>query len=436
MSTRLRVRALLCVPFLAAVLLPAGTVAASPGGDTSGAGGAGPGDSSGTLVASSARSARAATARSGDPSAATATPAPLANGTPLMDTTSLYPRAIRLEHSGEANGTIIAGVVTFTDQGGVGAIFESTDDGRSFQRIGSIPASEQAGTPGLCCASIFELPRQIGDMPAGTLLWAGSVGQDAEDRRMTQRVWKSDDHGRTWTYLSTCAESPNTRGMWEPEFSVDAQGRLVCHFADETEGEEGSQQLARAVSTDGVTWGPKQVTVASRPELFRPGMPVVRRLPSGEYLMVYEICGIPGQYDCAVYTRTSPDGADWGDPTDPGTQIFAESGRYFTHTPTITLLPQADGSADVLLVGQLLENPDGSTADGNGATLMLSENGGNGPWRELEAPVQVPDAWNNYCPNYSSTLLPTDGGRSVLEIATDYDENGVCRAYFATGPLG
>lgn len=360
---------------------------------------------------------------------------PRANGTPLMDGVSLYPRAIRLAHSGAANGRIIASVVTFNDQGGVGAIFESTDEGASFQRIGSIPATAQAGTEGLCCASIFELPSRVGDMPAGTLLWAGSVGADAADRRMTQRVWRSDDHGRTWSYLSNCAEAPNNLGMWEPEFSIDSAGRLVCHFADETDSTDGGQQLARTVSSDGVTWEPKQVTVQSQAGLHRPGMPVVRRLPNGGYVMVYEICGSPGQYDCAVYWRTSADGTNWGDPADPGQRIASETGRYFTHTPTISLIPKSDGGARVLLVGQLLAEPDGQPAAGNGSTLMVNEDSGNGPWREIAAPVQVPDAYNNYCPNYSSTLVPTNDGQNVLEIATDYDDADVCRAYFASGPL-
>lgn len=361
----------------------------------------------------------------------------LATGTLLTGRVSLYPRAIRLRHSGAANGRIIASVVTFTARGGEGAILESVDDGRTFQQVGSIPAAQQAGTQGLCCASIVELPTQVGDLPAGTLLWAGSVGQDAgPDRRMTQRVWQSRDLGRTWSYLSTCAESPNARGMWEPELSVDSQGRLVCHFADETVGAEGSQRLARKVSTDGVTWSPAQETVASRPGAGRPGMPVVRRLPDGSYVMVYEICAMPGQYDCAIYLRRSADGWDWGDPSDPGTMLVAASGRYFTHTPTLAVIPRGDGGARLVLVGQLLQEPDGSIAAGNGATLMVNERDGDGPWREVAAPVAVPDAFNNYCPNYSSTLVPSTDGRSILEIATDYAEDGECKAYYATGRLG
>ncbi|MEK8169341.1 hypothetical protein NKH77_04665 [Streptomyces sp. M19] len=38
----------------------------------------------------------------------------------------------------------------------------------------------------------------------------------------------------------------------------------------------------------------------------------------------------------------------------------------------------------------------------------------------------------NYCPNYSSALLPSTDGTRLLEIATDLD-GSTCKPYFATG---
>jgi hypothetical protein len=58
-----------------------------------------------------------------------------------------------------------------------------------------------------------------------------------------------------------------------------------------------------------------------------------------------------------------------------------------------------------------------------------------GAWHELTAPVQVPDATNDSCPNYSSAMLPSADSGSLLEIASDYDET-VCKLYFAAGPTG
>src|SRR5690349_20387033 len=50
-----------------------------------------------------------------------------AGGTLLRDGAGLYPRAIRLQHSGAANGRILAEVVTFVGNGdGLGAIYESS----------------------------------------------------------------------------------------------------------------------------------------------------------------------------------------------------------------------------------------------------------------------------------------------------------------------
>jgi hypothetical protein len=87
-----------------------------------------------------------------------------------------YPRVIRLEHSGSANGRIMASVGTVVNGDGVGIIFESTDGGASFTQVGAVRDPEAAGARGMCCASLYELPRPVGDMPAGTLLWAGSTG--------------------------------------------------------------------------------------------------------------------------------------------------------------------------------------------------------------------------------------------------------------------
>ncbi len=349
-----------------------------------------------------------------------------ATGQLLSPNVAMYPRAIRLSHSGEADGRIIADATSFPAQGPVGAIFESTDNGGSFRQVGAVADPLAAG--GLCCTTLFELPRRIGAMPAGTLLWAGTIGQAVPtDRRMSLRIWRSNDLGRHWSALSTCAQASNDGGLWEPELSVDAYGRLVCHFSDETHQPTYSQLLARTVSTDGVHWSDERFTVAGTDPHQRPGMANVRRLPGGSYLMTYEVCGTGDQYDCAVHYRTSRDGWKWGDPRDIGPMIHTRSGQYFTHTPTISIAP----GGRVILVGQILNNADGSIAPGNGGTVFETGPGGRVGWSARAAPVSVPDARNDVCPNYSSTLVPLGG--SVLEIATDYGADNVCRAYFATG---
>ncbi|WP_344288567.1 sialidase family protein [Streptomyces synnematoformans] len=355
-----------------------------------------------------------------------------ADGTKLRDGTGLYPRALRLEHSGAANGRVLASVVTFEGNNGLGAIYESTDDGGSFTQVGTVADPDAAGGQGLCCATLYELPRQVGGLRAGTLLWAASVGQDEADRRMALRVFTSTDTGRSWSYLSTIATAPNDKGLWEPEFSIDASGALVAHYSDETDPAH-SQKLVAARTTDGVDWTGHHDTVASTLASDRPGMAVVRKLPNGTFFMSYEICAAAGQYVCVVHYRTSADGWNWGDPAHLGFRPETADGKYFKHAPNLAWGPEP-GNPDgrLYLVGQVLHNADDSRAAGSGRTVWTNSDNGNGAWQEIAAPVAVESQTVDYCPNYSSALLPSADGGRLLEIATDY-EGPVCKPYYATG---
>ncbi|MFJ8085590.1 RICIN domain-containing protein [Streptomyces sp. NPDC096205] len=360
---------------------------------------------------------------------------PAATGTPLRDGTALYPRLVRLAHNGSANGRVLASVVTFDGNNGIGAIHESTDSGASFREVGRIADPESAAGQGLCCATLFELPRQVGALPAGTLLWASSVGQDEQNRRMALRIWRSNDVGRTWSYLSACAVANGTGGLWEPEFSVAVDGALVCHYADETDPAH-SQKLVAARSYDGVHWQGHHDTVASTWSEDRPGMPVVRRLPNGTYFMSYEICNPGGQYQCVVHYRTSADGWNWGSPASLGFRPETVDGKYFRAAPTIAWAPAPGGGPNgrILLIGQRLLNRDGTPAADSGRTILANTENGSGPWYEIPSPVTVPEPGVNYCQNYSSPLLPSVDGTRVLQVATDFDGT-VCRAWFGSGSL-
>ncbi|GAA3580996.1 sialidase family protein [Amycolatopsis ultiminotia] len=354
-----------------------------------------------------------------------------ADRAPLRDGTGLYPRLVRLDHSGDANGTLVASVVDFDADGGKGVIYRSTDNGATFTEVGAV--RDPGAKDGLCCTTLFELPSQVGDLPEGTLLWAASIGQDAADRRMSVPIWQSRDQGTSWQPLSVCRQAENDRGIWEPELSVDAGGRLTCHYADETDPAH-SQQLRESFSTDGVTWTEPYPTVAPDDAGLRPGMPTVRRLGDGTYILVYEICGSGDNYDCATYSRTSADGADWGPPNDVGPRLAAESGDYFTHAPTVNRIDNGSGATRLAVVGQQLRNANGDLVPGSGNTVLISDNGAAGPWRAAPAPVSVPDPQNEPCANYSSTLVTPADGSTLLEIADDRDGD-VCKPFYASAPM-
>lgn len=372
-----------------------------------------------------------ASGRTPPPAAASsATVSPDATGTALRNGTGLYPRVVRLAHSGAANGQLVASVVDFDANGGVGVIYRSTDDGATFQEVGGI--HDPATANGLCCSTLFELPRQIGAMPAGTLLWAASVGQSPADRRMSLDVWQSQDHGTSWSQLPPCATASNTGGLWEPELSVDSEGDLVCHYSDETDPAAHSQSLQERFSSDGRTWGPAFPTVAPTTQALRPGMATVVQRADGSFYMTYEVCGTGNQYDCAVHYRTSSDGADWGPPTDIGPMITTETGQYFTHTPVVAWLANGTAAGRLVLVGQQFREANGALATTSGRTVLVNTENGGGNWFPVDAPVAVPSPDASYCPNYSSSLLPSTDGTKLLEIATDY-VGTQCRPFYATG---
>lgn len=355
------------------------------------------------------------------------TPAWAAEPKPLSGRESRYPHAIRLEH-GRHRGDILVSVNNRTQT----EIYRANRLGKTFRLVGKF-TDDEAARSWMCCAHAYELPQRVGAMPAGTLLWGGSIGHKAQGNAL--RIWRSDDSGETWSYLSTCARSANGGGVWEPEFSVDAMGRLVCHFADESDWRKHSQVLARTVSTDGVNWSAKTYTVAVQPRGYRPGMAHVKRMPTGEYFMTYEVCGQRDQYFCEAFFRRSPDGWNWGDPAYYGDRLHSRDGRYFTHTPSITLAPNGTANGRIVLTGQMLMDRTGKVDAGNGARLFVNENGGSGEWYEVPAPVPVPLARDNNCPNYHPALVASLDGKSVVEFASDYLPDGTCVTRYATGSL-
>jgi hypothetical protein len=188
-----------------------------------------------------------------------------------------------------------------------------------------------------------------------------------------------------------------------------------------------------STSSDGVDWSPLTNVVAAADPALRPGMPVVRRLPGGSYLKSYEICG-PGE-DCRHRIRRSADGIHWGHTDDLGRRVVSKSGTHFRHAPTLSWYDDGTEDGRLLAVGQMLYDSAGVVAEGNGSTVFSNGAAPLSPWRQASAPVAIHEPWNNYCPNYSSSLLAMPERDELLELATGYDESGVCTTYFAIADL-
>ena len=253
-------------------------------------------------------------------------------------------------------------------------------------------------------------------------------------------IFNSANQGQTWSSLSDCvtASVPRSQGgLWEPQFSVAANGQLMCYFSDETVANH-SQLLAQVSSSDGITWSAKKFTVASGIPADRPGMSVVSKLPNGHYFMTFELCGPAG---CTVFAKTSTNGSDWGDPGNVGKRVQHADNQFFFHAPTNVWVPDAKSvNGKLIVVGQVFMGPNGVDL-GNGRTLLVNSNAdGSGNWTVMQAPVAIvspPGPAGNPCQNYSSALLPSPDGSTLLELANDYTNgtSGGCHAYFSTASL-
>jgi uncharacterized protein with LGFP repeats len=341
-----------------------------------------------------------------------------------------YPRLVRLEAHPTAKGALIG---TFEATASVGAVFyRSDDDGRSWRYLSQVTDTSRTR---VCCSTLYELPRAMGTLPAGTLLWATSAG--TESSGISLRIWRSGDAGVTWAFHSTISTS--TAGLWEPEFDIDTQGRLVVYFSSEAYKASGyNQAIVQAFSTDGAkTWTAPQIIVGVADGVRRPGMPVVTKTPAGRYLMTYEICN--WDYGCVVHVRGSHDGYTWGPPDWLGYRPTSTNGNVFAHAPTITWVNDGTANGRVLLIGQRLYDKAGRVVAGNGGTIFSSPTGGEfEPWTEINAPVQIPETATrlNWCNNYSTPLVTTRDGRGIISIALgDNGVNNACRAYYGVNWL-
>ena len=353
------------------------------------------------------------------------------SGHVLYDGGSFYPRVIRL-----ADGRLLASVTTNLDGDGVGVIEASDDGGRTFRQLAYIhdPTAAHGGNIGY--ATLFELPTPIGNLPAGTVLWAATTGwgAPAATRTSRQRLWASEDRGRHWRFVSDIAVSPNRYDTWEPSLSVAADGRLVAFYSDETDKAHHDQTLVQVRSSDAVHWTDHRQTVVGDTFVVRPGMANAIRLPDGTWFLTYEVCNNDFVHLCGVYYRRSANGWDYGDPHDLGTEVRTTDGKYLRHTPYPAWTPAGGPAGMILLIGEMVVDADGHVAPEDGRAILTNTLLGNGPWSEIPAPVPVAGVNNTSCKNFSPALLPSRDGSTVLEVATDLD-GPVCKTYYASEPV-
>ena len=237
-----------------------------------------------------------------------------------------YGRGLQLvtDEAGENKGKLYATSEYYYYPGKWGQehfpVFESADGGQTWMHISDIYDTEftkkkykmaedgtyyqvPEGTDGATTyynewwsmiyePQLFELPADIGNLKKGTVICGGVTKADTHCALV---IYYSVDSLRTWEYLCTIAEGGKEQtgigsALWEP-FFVYENDTLYCFFSDERGMRNGGgQKLVFSKTTDGISWsGIVDVCNFQRENnRFRPGMPVVTRLPDGRYFMIYE----------------------------------------------------------------------------------------------------------------------------------------------------
>ncbi len=320
----------------------------------------------------------------------------LPDGKSLVLSFGSYPSITQLNYQAnpEDNGKLIAILSTTSvpgsdSTGGAGCVMMSEDDGKTWNLIAR---PDETLWPALYAQGamphIYELPAQVGEMPAGTLLYSyNSVTYDNPGGRSILAVWRSFDAGYTWEeYVIIDEAGGRGEGIWEPFMIYCEEDQyLYCFYSDDSDPDH-DQKIVYKRSKDGVNWEgeggkigtgtgkdvePVDVVAMANPAS-RPGMPVITKMGNGEYFLVYEYFANGLGSACPIYYRTTKNLADWGDPNNAGTLI--PDSKY--SSPACAWL-DAGGECGVLVVS--------SKGASNNGHLMVSVDYGK-TWKNVKDP--------------------------------------------------
>lgn len=358
------------------------------------------------------------------------------NLTTYPDADASYPRLIRIENDGSSNDTLLATFAKrFHGAPSNLPIYRSTDGGQSWSQVSTITSNTSGWD--LEAPVLYEVPYTANGLTAGDILAAGTAWDVGDYTAQKVEVFRSTNQGSSWSYVSTCTTTsgePNTwgHGIWEPWFVQTEDGTLACFISDErpSGGSTNNQIIGHYESTNGgSSWSGSITQDVAFPSdnLARPGMQTIVQLPDGSYLMSYEMCrdATDPDHACQVYVKSSDDGLDWGTASDPGELVETADGRQLLHTPYLAWTPAGGPNGTVLISGQRVVT--GSTGSytvqpESGRVIFANTTLGSGEWVELTAPLTI-DPTGGYnsgepsCPGYSSPILPSEDGETLLYVA-------------------
>ena len=357
----------------------------------------------------------------------------LPDGSKFVPKSGSYPSITELRYQkNEAdNGKLIATFavnVMVGDSSTASCVMMSENQGRSWKCIArpNEKIAPNLGSVG-SMAHIYELPAQVGEMPAGTLLYSyNAVNYDRPDGkngRSILAVWRSFDAGYTWEEYVIIDEAKGlTLGIWEP-FMIycEEDGYLYCFYSDDSDPDH-DQKISYKRSKDGVNWEgeggkigsgtgkdvePVDV-VANNDYSYRPGMPVITKMGNGEYFICYEQFG--DWYGCPIFYKTTKDLSDWGDVSTTGTLI--KSGNKSGSSSPACLWTPAGGECGTLFVTSKYSSSQGY--------ILVSTDYGK-TWTTIEDPLESDPIKNDGSDRvgYSAGLWLGADGKTVYYINSD-----------------
>ncbi|GAD94055.1 predicted protein [Paecilomyces variotii No. 5] len=369
---------------------------------------------------------------------------------PINNEGNAYARVIQLQHSGNANGKLLATWEHWYTAGphekqtnnsaSNFIIRESNDLGATWTTLATVH-DPQTGpghpSPYFYQPFLFEFPQQLGKYPEGTLLLVGNLFNGTNTEFFS---WRSTDHGQKWDPVGgwQYGGTTNASGIWEPFLFVDSQDRLIAVFSDERDGLNHSQMLVHVVSEDGGDTWSKNVTrdVVGAEQKWRPGMATVAKMDNGEYLMSYEWCDHPFHSDpCPVHFKTSQDGVTWN-ASDPGKVISSPDGiQPFASPYTVW-----DSSAKQLIMSsrtvRYVSTSTGGLAPESQRVVFVNTDHGNGDWSWAPSPWNASNSSTNCSSNYSPNLLVLSDGTIRYTTATALTPEGLCSERTGAAPIG
>lgn len=146
--------------------------------------------------------------------------------------------------------------------------------------------------------------------------------------------------------------------------------QLVCYYSDQRDSTYG-QKIVHQVTTDGKTWGAVVNDVTYPVYTARPGMPVVSKLPTGQYMMSYEYGGGPdySTYQFPAYFKLSTNPLNFGGVT--GKVVKTTDGYVPTSSP-YNIWTSVGGVNGTIVLNT-----------GSDTSLFINRANGQGPWTRL-----------------------------------------------------